>query len=45
MKADGKAIQVTDVQRAKVMVESIVEEAVVDGKVTGRRTIVSGARG
>ena len=33
---DCKAVQVTNVQRAKVGVESIVEQAVVDGEVYGR---------
>lgn len=34
---NGKAVQVTDVQRAKVMVESVVEKDVVNGEVVGRR--------
>ena len=33
---DCKAVQVTNVQRAKVGVESIVKQAVVDGEVYGR---------
>jgi hypothetical protein len=33
---DREAVQVTDVQRAKVGVEGIVKQAVVDGEVYGR---------
>ena len=35
MQHDCKAVQVTNVQRAKVGVEGVVEQAVVDGEVYG----------
>lgn len=35
MEVQGEAVQVADVQRAKVVVEGVVEEAVVDGEVEG----------
>lgn len=33
---DGKPVQVTDVQRAKVVVERVVQKSVIDGEVAGR---------
>ena len=33
MKLDGKTVQMANVQWAKVMVESVVQECVVNGKV------------
>ena len=40
MEVQGEAVQVADVQRAKVVVEGVVEEAVVDGEVEGRLPLV-----
>lgn len=37
VEANGKAVQVTNVQGPKVVVKGIVEECVVDGKVARRR--------
>ena len=36
MQLDGEAVEVADVQRAKVAVEGIVEQRLVDAKVDGR---------
>lgn len=41
----GEAVQVTDVQRAEVVVESVVEEGVVDGEVVRRRADGGGLNG
>lgn len=35
MQGQSKAVSMADVERAKVVVESVVEEKVVDGKVDG----------
>ena len=35
VEVEGEAVQVADVQRAEVVVEGVVEEAVVDGEVEG----------
>lgn len=35
VEVEGKAVQVADVERAKVVVEGVVEQAVVDGEVEG----------
>jgi hypothetical protein len=42
---NGKAVQVTNVQRAKVMVKGVVEEGIIDGKVAWRRAVRFGERG
>lgn len=36
MELDGKPVQVANVQGAKVVVERVVQESVVDGEVAGR---------
>lgn len=38
VEANGKAVQVANVQRAKVVVKGIVQQAIVNGKVARRRT-------
>lgn len=38
MELQGEAVQVTNVERAKVVVESIVQEGIVDGEVVRRLT-------
>ena len=42
MELDGKAVEVSDVQRAKVVVESIVEEGIVNGEVTRGLSVARG---
>lgn len=36
MELDSKPVQVANVQRAKVMVERVVQQSVIDGEVAGR---------
>jgi len=45
MELDSKAVQVTDVQRTEVMVESVIKERIVDSKVAGLRSRWFGERG
>lgn len=45
MELDSKSVQVTDVQRAKVMVKSVVQKGIVDCKVAGLRSRWFGERG
>ena len=45
MELDSKAVQVADVERTKVMVESVVKERIVDSKVAGLRSRWFGERG
>lgn len=44
VKVQRKAVQVADVERAKVVVESVVQEGVVNGEVEGRRLGGAGNR-
>lgn len=38
MELNGEAVQVTDVERTKVMVKSVVKKGIVDGEVAGLRS-------
>lgn len=38
MELDSKSVQVTDVERTKIMVESVIQESIVDSKVAGLRS-------
>lgn len=44
VEANGEAVEVANVQRAKVVVEGIVQEGVVNRKVAGRRATAGGGR-
>lgn len=42
MELERKTVQVTNVERAKVMVESVVEKLIIDGEVAGRLASIFG---
>lgn len=42
MESNGKAVEVADVKRAKVVMESIVQETVIHGEVAWCKTAVAG---
>ena len=45
MQLDGESIQMTDVQRAKVAVEGVVQQRLVDAEVDGGKRLVGGDSG
>lgn len=46
MELDGESIEVADVQRAKIMVESVVQKSIVDCKIAWLRSVrLGGERG
>lgn len=44
MELNGKAVQMSDMKRAEIVVEGIVEERIVNGKVARRLAVARGRR-
>lgn len=46
MELDGESVEMADVQRAKIMVESVVQKSIVDGEIAWLRSVrLGGERG